>query len=258
MLDIQNIHVSYGSREVLKDISIRVSKGKIVALVGPNGAGKTTLIKAVSGLVRPTAGMIMVSEENIADLNEPNRAKQISVVPQAHQLGGAFTVAHTVMLGRTVHMGWLGAPSEKDRQRVQWAMSEICIEHLADRRVAELSGGEQQLVLLARALAQETPVLLLDEPTNHLDMKHKTDLLQLVKQLAKQEGLAMLMAIHDLNLVSLFADQVALLVDGELLHLGKPKEVLTPKLIGEAYQTNVDVFHHPDKGYPVIMPQSGE
>jgi iron complex transport system ATP-binding protein len=258
MLDIQNISVSYGPREILTDISMHVSKGETVALVGPNGAGKTTLIKAISGIVKPNDGKIIVNGKNIAQMNEPKRAKEISVVPQAHQLGGAFSVEHTVMLGRTVYMGWLGAPSEKDRELVHWAMSEISIEHLAERRVAELSGGEQQMVLLARSLAQETPVLLLDEPTNHLDLKHKSDLLQLVKRLAKKEGLALLMAIHDLNLVSLFADKVALLVEGKLLHIGSPDEVLTSDNIREAYQAEVDVFRHPDNGYPVILPQRWE
>jgi iron complex transport system ATP-binding protein len=258
MLEIQNVNVAYGSRTILQDISFDVSKGETVALVGPNGAGKTTLIKAISGIVSTAAGNIYVNRQDTAGLNEPAIARQISVVPQARQLGGAFTVEHTVMLGRTVHMGWLGAPSEVDRQRVRWAMSVIGIEHLAERRVAELSGGEQQLVLLARALAQDTPVMLLDEPTNHLDLKHKSDLLQLVRRLARKEGLAILMAVHDLNLVSLFADKVALLVDGKLQKVGTPVEVLTPDVIEDAYHAKVDVFQHPDNGHPVILPQRWE
>jgi iron complex transport system ATP-binding protein len=258
MLDIQAINVAYGARPILKDISINVAKGETVALVGPNGAGKTTMIKAISGIVRASQGKILVGGEDIAGLTESARARKISVVPQAHQMGGAFTVEHTVMLGRTVYMGWLGAPSEQDKAQVDWAMSEICIQHLAERRVAELSGGEQQLVLLARALAQQTPVMLLDEPTNHLDLRHKSDLLQLVRRLARKEGLALLMAIHDLNLVSLFADKVALLVDGELFRVGTPQEVLTPENIGEAYQAKVDVFQHPQNGHPVILPQRWE
>jgi iron complex transport system ATP-binding protein len=254
MLNIQDIQVNYGPRTILKHISIQVSRGETVALVGPNGAGKTTLIKAISGIVKTVNGGILVEGVDLARLNEPARARKISVVPQAHQLGGAFTVEHTVMLGRTVHMGWLGAPSEQDRERVQWAMDEIGIGQLAERRVAELSGGEQQLVLLARALAQQTPVMLLDEPTNHLDLRHKSDLLQLVKRLARKEGLALLMAIHDLNLVSLFADKVALLVEGRLHRMGTPVEVLTPENIDEAYQAKVDVFQHPTNGHPVILP----
>jgi iron complex transport system ATP-binding protein len=258
MLDLQTVSVAYGSRTILAEISFSVTKGETVALVGPNGAGKTTLIKAISGIVPTAAGNILVSGENVAGLNEPAIARQISVVPQARQLGGAFTVEHTVMLGRTVHMGWLGSPSEKDKDRVRWAMDEIGIKHLAERRVAELSGGEQQLVLLARALAQETPVMLLDEPTNHLDLRHKSDLLQLVRRLAKNEGLALVMAVHDLNLVSLFADKVALLVDGKLHRVGSPMEVLTPEIIEEAYHARVDVFQHPNNGHPVILPQRWE
>jgi iron complex transport system ATP-binding protein len=258
MLDIQNVSVAYGARRILQDVSLNVSTGETVALVGPNGAGKTTLIKAISGIVSAAAGNIFVNGENTAGLNEPDIARQISVVPQARQLGGAFTVTHTVMLGRTVHMGWLGAPSEIDKDRVRWALDVIGIEHLSDRRVAELSGGEQQLVLLARALAQDTPVMLLDEPTNHLDLRHKSDLLQLVRRLAKKEGLAILMAVHDLNLVSLFADKVALLVGGKLTIVGTPVEVLTPQTIEDAYHAKVDVFQHPNNGHPVILPQRWE
>lgn len=255
MLRIVDLDVSYGARSVLHSVSLEVEKGETVALVGPNGAGKTTLVRAISGLVAPARGEIFVDGQNIAGWHEPARAKVISVVPQAHQLGGAFTVEQAVMLGRTVYMGWLGAPSEEDRAVVDRAMEEINILHLAHRRVAELSGGEQQLVLLARALAQNTPVMLLDEPTNHLDLRHKSDLLQLVRRLARKEGLALLMAIHDLNLVSLFADKVALLLEGRLHRLGSPVEVLTPDNIGEAYQAEVDVFQHPENGHPVILPR---
>jgi iron complex transport system ATP-binding protein len=159
------------------------------------------------------------------------------------------------MMGRTPYLNWLGQEGEADKAAVRLALEQTCLDAFADRQIAKLSGGEQQRVLLARALAQSTPVLLLDEPTNHLDLQHQTNLLSLVKDLAKQKRLAVLMALHDLNLVSFFADQVALLVDGELRHLGSPQEVIRSEHISAAYRTPVEVIPHPVTGAPIIFPR---
>jgi iron complex transport system ATP-binding protein len=170
-------------------------------------------------------------------------------------LGGAFTVAQTVMLGRTAYMNWLGRPKSEDEAAVLWAMEQTGLVDLADRRNAELSGGEQQRVLLARALAQKTPVLLLDEPTNHLDLQHQIHFLSLVLDLVRREKLAVLMAMHDLNQVSTYADRVAFLVGGAMLVEGSPREVLTAEHIAAAYQTQVEIIHHPKYDTPLILPK---
>jgi len=160
-----------------------------------------------------------------------------------------------VMMGRTPYLNWLGQESETDKAAVRLALEQTCLDTFADRQIAKLSGGEQQRVLLARALAQSTPILLLDEPTNHLDLQHQTNLLSLVKTLAKKKQLAVLMALHDLNLVSFFADKVALLVNGELRSLGTPQEVICAEQISVAYHTLVDVVPHPVTGAPIIFPR---
>jgi iron complex transport system ATP-binding protein len=157
-------------------------------------------------------------------------------------------------MGRTPYLGWLGEPTPRDRLRVEWSLQRTGLAELAQNRVGELSGGEQQRVLLARALAQQTPVLLLDEPTAHLDLRHQSDLLHLVRTLANEEHLAVLMALHDLNLVALYADQVALLVGGRLAALGAPLEVLTAERLTEAYQVPLRVISHPDYGTPLVLP----
>ncbi|HBX68408.1 MAG TPA: hypothetical protein DEH25_03210 [Chloroflexi bacterium] len=151
-------------------------------------------------------------------------------------------------------MSWLGRESEADQAAVQRALQQTQLEDFAQRSIAQLSGGEHQRVLLARALAQSTPVLLLDEPTNHLDMQHQTSLLMLVRQLTAEKQLAVMMAMHDLNLVSFFADKVALLVAGRLVAVGTPEEVIRKDLIQQAYQTPVDVIPHPLTGAPLIFP----
>ncbi|MEW6716921.1 MAG: ABC transporter ATP-binding protein [Chloroflexota bacterium] len=254
MLDVQAITVTYGTHIALQDVSLTVFKGEIVALIGPNGSGKTTLIRAVSGVVPIKSGIVQANGKDIKSLSNPQRARTLAVVPQAQPLGGAFTVEQAVMMGRTAYMSWLGHESEGDYLKVHAAMERTDTLHLANRRLAELSGGEQQRVLLARALAQTTPILLLDEPTNNLDLHHQTSLLSLIQKLAHNEGLAVLLAMHDLNLVSLCADRIALLVNGMLETIGKPNEVLTEANISRAYQTTIQVIPHPEYDTPLVLP----
>jgi iron complex transport system ATP-binding protein len=254
MLDIQSLTVSYGSRVVLHDINLSVGQGEIVALIGPNGAGKTTLIRAISGVVPPQTGSIWVNEDNLAAFSPGRRARCLAVVPQARNLPETFTVRQMVLLGRTPHLGWLGRPVERDLARVQWALERTETLALAERRIGELSGGEQQRALLARALAQDTPILLLDEPTSHLDLYHQISLLDLVYSLTHEHGLTVLMALHDLNLAALYADRVALLVEGRLNAFGNPADVLTTDRLSEVYRLPLHVITHPDFGVPLILP----
>lgn len=253
MLEIEALKVSYRSKPILQDVSLVVQSGQVTALVGPNGAGKTTLIRAASGVIVPQAGSIRVAGRDLASLSPSERARFLAVVPQARNLPPAFKVWETVSLGRTPHLGWLGQQSQTDRQRTHWALKRTHTLELANRRVDELSGGEQQRVLLARALAQETPILLLDEPTAHLDLHHQSALLNLVRELAVEQGLTVLMALHDLNLVGHFADRVALLVQGRLRALGTPQQVLTRECLSESYQVPLHVIPHPDYGTPLIL-----
>jgi iron complex transport system ATP-binding protein len=255
MLKIVSLSVAYGDKTVLKDISLEIASGEILALIGPNGAGKSTLIRAATGVVPVRSGQVSVDGQVLTGLSPAQRAKIVAVVPQARQLGGAFSVEQAVMMGRTPYLNWLGQEGEADKAAVRLALEQTCLDAFADRPIAKLSGGEQQRVLLARALAQSTPVLLLDEPTNHLDLQHQTNLLSLVKDLAKKNKLAVLMALHDLNLVSFFADRVALLVNGELRALGTPQEVIRAEHISAAYRTPVEVVPHPVTGAPIIFPQ---
>ena len=255
MLKIDSLSVAYGDKVVLRDVSFEVGPGEILALIGPNGAGKSTLIRAVTGVVSVKSGRVSVDGQNLVGLSPAQRAKILAVVPQARQLGGAFSVEQAVMMGRTPYLNWLGQESESDKAAVRSALEQTCLETFADRPIAKLSGGEQQRVLLARALAQSTPVLLLDEPTNHLDLQHQTNLLSIVKRLADEKNLAVVMAMHDLNLVSFFADRVALLVDGELKGLGTPQEVIRAEQISAAYHTPVEIVAHPVTGAPIIFPQ---
>jgi iron complex transport system ATP-binding protein len=257
MLKIQSLSVSYGSRRILHDVSLNVQSGEILALIGPNGAGKSTLIRAASGVI-PYMGHVRTNGDDFALLSPIQRARYIATVPQAVTLPPAYTVWETVLIGRTPYLGFLGQPSGKDEEIARQALSRVSAFPLAERRVGELSGGEQQRVLLARALCQSTPILLLDEPTAHLDLQYQVSLLELVADLAHKDNLAVLIALHDLNLAAHYADRIALMVAGNIKAMGKPKEVLLPDLIAEAYCLPVQVVKHPFLDVPLVLPEAGK
>jgi len=257
MLKIQNLSVHYGSRSILQDVSLDVQSGEILALIGPNGAGKSTLVRAVSGVV-PYTGHVRTNGDDFASLSTLQRARYVATVPQAVSLPPAFTVWEMVLLGRTPYLNFLGQPSGKDEDMARQALGRVSALAFVDRRVGELSGGEQQRVLLARALCQSTPILLLDEPTAHLDLQYQVNLLELVHELAHKDKLAVLVALHDLNLAAHYADRIALMVAGNIKAMGKPKEVLQPELIAEAYCLPVQVVKHPFLDIPLVLPGSGK
>ena len=254
-LQVQGLSVRYGRQVIVNDISFTIAPGEVLALIGPNGAGKTTLIKALSGVIPAFSGQVRAMDQDLLHLHPAKRAALLAVVPQARALPESFTVWQTALLGRTPYLGWLGKPAAQDLERVHWALDQSGLALLSHRRVGELSGGEQQRVLVARALAQHTPILLLDEPTAHLDLRYQTELLSLVRRLAAENQLTVLMALHDLNQVGLYADRVALLVNGRLAALGAPLEVLTPERLIQAYHVPLRVLIHPDTGAPLVLPE---
>ncbi len=254
MLEIRSLCVAYGTRRVLHDISFQLPPGRMLAVIGPNGAGKTTLIRALTGIIAPLSGQILVDGRGLERLSAPERARCMAVVPQARQLPPAFTAWETVLLGRTPHLNWLGQTSPNDEAIARHAMERTRTIELADRPVGELSGGEQQRLLLARALAQAAPILLMDEPTAHLDLQVQFSLLEEVRLLAQKDRLAVLVVLHDLNLVARYADQVALLVEGRLRALGSTAEVLTSEVLSEAYHVPLEVLHAGKGGGAYVIP----
>jgi len=256
MLSIDDVTIRYEARTVLRNISLDVKPGEVLALIGPNGVGKSTLIRACSGNLRPIGGRVTIDGHDVQRLRAEDRAKLIAVVPQAVRLPELFSVFDTVLMGRTPYLGWLGREGEKDRSAVQAALDRTGTLELADRPIGELSGGEQQRVLIARALAQSAHTLLLDEPTAHLDLKHQASVLSLVCDLAHDEKYAVLIALHDLNLAAQYADRVALLSNGAVAAIGTPEEVLTEKNLSPAYGLRITVYEHPAHGAPLVHAES--
>ncbi|MBI4606452.1 MAG: ABC transporter ATP-binding protein [Planctomycetes bacterium] len=257
MLKVEGITVCYGARTALEDASLEVRPGEILALIGPNGSGKSTLIRAASGVIAPRRGRVTADGEDVHGLRPALRARKLAVVPQAVSLPEAFTARETVLLGRTAYLGWLGHETPADREAAAAAMERTRTAGLAARRLGDLSGGERQLVLVARALAQRARFLLMDEPTAHLDLRHEAAILGLARELAHSDGLGVLVALHDLNLAARHADRAALLDAGRIAATGSPAEVLTPERLSAAYGTEVEVVRHPDTGLPVVSARLG-
>ena len=252
-LSITSLSVNYHTRPILREVSLDVRASEVLALVGPNGAGKSTLIRAVSGVTPIAAGTIRLDGADVLRMNPSERARAIAVVPQSVNLPEAFTVAEIVLMGRTPYLSMWGSETQRDCQIAWEAMCRTDVEHLADRRAGEISGGERQRAVIARALAQEPRVLLLDEPTVHLDLKHQVEVLELARDLARAHGLAVLATLHDLNQAALYADSVALLAEGRIVASGAPREVFASGSLSAAFGVPVAISTHPIHGTPLVV-----
>jgi ABC-type cobalamin/Fe3+-siderophores transport system ATPase subunit len=261
MLTIEHLTAGYNDKKILEDITLSINDGSVVALIGPNGSGKTTLIRAASGILPLMSGEVRVNGQIVKHLGEQERARLVSVVPQVRSIPPAFTVREVVALGRTPYLNWLGQFSLKDNEIVEVALQQTDLLDLADRSISDLSGGEQQRVLLARALAQETGVMLLDEPTSHLDLQFQVNIMDRIHRLAhpvnkKNAGRAILVAVHDLNLLQMFADRVVLLVKGKITATGTPEEVLTEAILSDAYRIPLHLIKDSHTGKTAILPRN--
>ena len=261
MLEVNGLTTGYNGKTVLHEVTLRVPEGTLLALIGPNGSGKTTFIRAVSGVLPVNAGSVRVRGEDIGRMNPQQRARSIAVVPQARTIPPAFTTEEVVALGRTTYLNWLGRLSENDQHVIDEALKKTDLLDLRSRNIQELSGGELQRVLLARALAQGSPLLLMDEPTTHLDLQYQVNLMERVTRLAHPapEEIAqgvqprtVVISIHDLNLVPRYADVVGLLVGGRLAALGTPAEVLDKDLLSRAYRLPLEILH--EQGLTLVVP----
>lgn len=256
-LELHGIEASYANspkagKPVLTGIELRLGGGEVLALIGPNGAGKTTLLRVASGALRPSAGSALLDGADLSSLSARERARQIAVVPQDGPILSGLFVREMVSLGRTPYTRALLGPTAADREAVAWALAAAGVEHLANRYVDELSGGERQRVIVARALAQQPRLLLLDEPTANLDLHHQVAMLELVRGLSRERGLAVVAAVHDLQLAALYCDQVALLGEGQLVSQGPPEAVLTAPLLLETFGQRVVLAAHPTHGVPLV------
>jgi iron complex transport system ATP-binding protein len=253
-LSFEGIAVQIDGCAILRGVTLDLARGEIVALAGPNGSGKTTLLRVASRVLAPSAGRVLVGGRPAASLSRQALARELAVVPQDARLAFPFTAGEIVLMGRSPHLGPLGFESDADVALAREAMTRVGIEALADRSVLDLSGGERQLVLVARALAQDPKVLLLDQPTAHLDLRHRMVVLDLVRDFVRT-GRSALVVSHDLTLAARTCDRIALLRQGELLASGPPGEVITPENLRRTFGIGAEVLAASD-GAPLVVPRT--
>jgi iron complex transport system ATP-binding protein len=251
ILSVAGVHFQYPHRPVLKGVSFELAGGQILGVLGVNGAGKSTLLKCLNKILRPEKGSVLLGEEDLMKMSGNEVARTLGYVPQKYG-EERLTVYDTILLGRKPYIRW--AAAESDFQAVERVLQVMHLEDYALRPVHELSGGEMQKVIIARALAQEPKVLLLDEPISSLDLKNQLEVMELICRVVKDQGLSAILAIHDINLALRFADRLLFLKEGKAYALADRWSV-TPQVIREVY--GVDVILHEVLGYPVVVALNG-
>lgn len=253
LLRVNNLSCGYGNKKVLRDVSFSLWTGFFCGLLGPNGSGKSTLINNLCRVFQPQGGELLLAGQNLEEFSRRELATRIAVVPQDTHISFPFLVREVVAMGRNPHISGLFAKGYQEEDPVvARVMAETGIEHLQNRPITQISGGERQLVLLARALVQEPKLLLLDEPTSNLDIRHSVKILRLVEKRVKEEDLAVLAIFHDLNLASIFTDYLFLLQDGGVAFQGETVEVMQKEILEKVFATDLFVYTPPLIGRPQV------
>lgn len=234
----KNISVSIGNTEIVKDINIKANQGSFIGIIGPNGSGKSTFLKSLYRVLRPSCGDFYLDDENLSLMPYKSSAKKMAVVTQHNYYNFDFTVFEVVLMGRAPHKKALEKDNQHDYKLVDEALEKVEMTNFKNRVFSSLSGGEQQRIMLARALAQDTKCLVLDEPTNHLDIKHQLKIMDLSKKL----GVTVIAALHDLNIAATYCDYLYVLKEGSIFSQGSPKDVLTEELIERVYEVPTKIF----------------
>lgn len=254
LIELSNVFFSYNGEAVLKDLSFDIQKGEFLSIIGPNGSGKTTLLRLISRVLEPNRGEIRLKGEDIKKIKRRELAKIISVVPQDSFINFPFSVSEVVLMGRYPYLENLAFERKDDLEIANKAMILTDVFHLSKRDINDLSGGEKQRVIIARALTQEPEILLLDEFTSSLDLNHRVEIYELVKRLNIEKSLTVINVSHDINMASEYADRILLLHEQTIHSIGTPREVLKREAIREVFECNVLIEESPLKGSPHVIP----
>ena len=246
LLEVKNISFSYEGEEIFNDISFSIGNGDVLCILGPNGTGKTTLIKCLNGLHDTDSGEILINGENMKKLSYREISKHIGYIPQSHIPSFPFKVLDVVVMGRAPYLNLTESPKEKDIEIAMNALKTLGIEHLKDKEYTNLSGGERQLVFLARILCQQPDILILDEPTSHLDFGNQIKLLEIIDNLANS-GLSIIMSSHFPDHAFLSSTKVAILKDKKFIDFGTPEDVVTESNLKKAYSIDVKLIELDEK-----------
>ncbi|MCD6101935.1 MAG: ABC transporter ATP-binding protein [Candidatus Cloacimonetes bacterium] len=253
MIKIKNLSFKYNKDFVLRDISLEIKKHDFIGIIGPNGAGKSTLTKCISGFLKNNKGSIFLDDKLIDNYDKIELAKRVSIVTQQSYYEFDFYVKDIVLMGRFPYLKFWQNFRKSDEETTENTLTELELSHLANRRLSELSGGEFQLVMLARALNQNTDILLLDEPAAHLDIHHQIRIFSILKKLNEEQKKTIVVVSHNINLAAEFCDKILILADGEIADFGKVKEVIEENKLSKIYQVSVKVVNNPFTHKPNIV-----
>ncbi|MCM3625852.1 heme ABC transporter ATP-binding protein [Paenibacillus glycanilyticus] len=255
MISVQRMSKKVNGRAVLENLSFDLAPGCIHGIIGPNGVGKSTLLQLLSGVMKPSSGEISLAGVNMPDYSRKALARRLAVLQQGGLPPAGFTVRQVVEMGRFPYQNWFGDEREDHSSLIDFALDSMGLTELSNRQLDQLSGGERQRVALAKVMVQEPEVILLDEPTTYLDIGYQVQLLDTVRQWQRERGLTVVAVLHDLNLASLYCDQILVLHQGGIAATGSPAEVLNAALIREVYQTEASIVSHPLTGTPQVLLQ---
>jgi iron complex transport system ATP-binding protein len=253
LLQANNLSYAYIPRQpVLEDVSVSLEAGQVLYLLGRNGSGKTTLLNCLSGISQPRTGEVRLDGRPLSSFRPPERARHIGIIPQIHRPAFAFSIREMVLMGRTPHMSMFAQPKKADYEVADHALEMVGLSSFSQRPYTDLSGGERQLVMIARGLAQQCRVLLMDEPGAHLDPNNHQRVMEIVSRLAREEELAFIVSSHSPNYALVYATDVLVLKDGRALAVGEPSEIMTEDLLGVAYEMSVEVVVERVNGHRVV------
>lgn len=247
--EARNLSYAYTERQVFRGLSFSVQEGDVLGVVGPNGCGKTTLIKCIDRILQPE-GELRIRGKEISEYHHDELARTVAYVPQALSIGMAMNVLEVVLMGRRPYVRW--RISDNDLSLATGVLEQLGISHLAFRKLTQVSGGERQKVMIARAMVQEPSLLLLDEPTSALDIRYQLEVMTLIRSVVRQQNIAAMLAIHDLNLAARFCDRILVLHQGKIVASGAPADLLKPPLIEQVY--GVRAIVGTEGGLPFILP----
>lgn len=248
----EKLNIGYGDHLVVRDMDINIKAGKITSIIGPNGSGKSTVLKALTRLLPYKNGTVFIDGRSLKDYSQKELARNIGVLPQMHSAPPDFQVKELVGYGRMPYQKWYQKNNSEDEKIVDWAMRSTGVWELREKSIQECSGGESQRVWIATVLTQQPEILFLDEPTTYLDIAHQLEMMQLVRKLNKENGIGVVMVLHDLSQALEVSDWIVVIKDGKKYDEGKPEDVITPKMMKEVYDVDCDIVHIAGREKPLI------
>lgn len=253
LLKVRNLTISYKENNIIDNIDLDIEKGKVYSIIGPNGCGKTTLIRTMSRSMKAKSGKVFLNDKDIFKMKTKNVAKKMAVLCQNNNAISEVTVKELVSYGRYSHKNWWKASSDDDDSIVNWALEKTGLLDFASRKINNLSGGERQRAWIAMAIAQKPEILVLDEPTTYLDICHQLEIMELVSKLNKQEGITIIMVLHDINHAARYSDELIVLKDKHIYKQGQPFEILEHSVLRDVFRVEANIMKDEDNNKPVFF-----